>query len=296
MRIKNSNNTSSYKRSKTQKDKRTPKIIGLGLIKLDFYINFTEELIRANNIDLSKINSPKDLCFIAENPILMDLVQLSTTDNLINILLYLNKANIQKSFVELITLNPLKFKPQEEFLKKIFSHVTEHNFLFTNEMNIANTPNKISFAIKSGKKLLKYFDIVTDYDPLAEEFKKDENNFINKSINLDQKNIIEEEDEKNENDNKNLKTESHVNLSKKEINNFDEFENLENIESSKINLNEENENAISKNYNSYIEDYEALKVNQVYDNQDGNPEMGDDENMEKKIEVIRIVNIRRSDK
>lgn len=158
-----------------QNEKKTPKIIGLGILKIDFYINLTEEMIRSHDIDFQRINSPKDLILFYENPILLNQIQISTTDNLTNILLYINKANSQKSFVELITLNSLRFKPEEEFIRKIFSHVTEHNYLFTNEMSITNVPNKISFAIKSGKKLLKYFDIVSDFDPFAEEIKKEEN-------------------------------------------------------------------------------------------------------------------------
>jgi hypothetical protein len=161
-------------KSNQQQELRTPKIIGLGLIKLDFYINLTDEMIKEHEIDFHRINSPKDLLFIIENPALLNQIQISTTDNLTNILLYINKANTRKSFVELITLNTLRFKPEEEFMKKLFSHVTEHNYLFTNEMSITNVPNKISFAIKSGKKLLKYFDIITDYDPFAEEIKKDD--------------------------------------------------------------------------------------------------------------------------
>ena len=164
---------------------RTPKIIGLGLLKLDFYINLTEDMIKEHDIDFQRINAPKDLLFICENPALLNHIQISTTDNLTNILLYINKANIQKSFVELITLNSLRFKPEEEFMRKIFSHVTEHNYLFTNEMSITNVPNKISFAIKSGKKLLKYFDIISDYDPFAEEIKKEDTITFNKNLNSD---------------------------------------------------------------------------------------------------------------
>ena len=54
-------------------------------------------------------------------------------------------------------------------------------------MTITNVPNKISFAIKSGKKLLKYFDIICDYEPFAEEIKKEDNKDFNKSMNDDMK-------------------------------------------------------------------------------------------------------------
>jgi len=157
----------SKTKAKQKEPQRSARILGLGLIKLDFYLNLTDEQIQKYNIDFSKIHSPKDLAFIAENPSLLDLIQISSSDTLSNILLYLNKASSKKSFVELITLSSIKMHPEEEHMKKIFTNVTEHNYLFSNEMSLASVPNKISFAFKSGKKLLKYFDIETDYDPYA---------------------------------------------------------------------------------------------------------------------------------
>jgi len=254
MRLKNKQN--SFCNNSKQKERKTPKIIGLGLIKMDFYINLTEELISQHNIDLSKINSPKDLFFISENQTLLNSVQLTTTDTLTNILLYINKANVQKSFVELITLNPLRFKHEEEFIRKILAHVTEHNYIFTNEMNVATAPNKISFAIKSRKKMLKYFDIVTDYDPFAEEIKKEENLLSNKDLREENDVIKETEEEKNEGDIfKNNHTRS--NLNKSVSKNNDEksrsnnnFENFNNNENSRImNLDENIEQQNSNIYN-----------------------------------------------
>lgn len=159
-----------------QQPQRSPRILGLGLIKLDFYLNLNDDLIKKYKLDFSKINSPRDLAFIAEDPTLLDLIQISSSDTLSNILLYINKTSINKSFVELITLSSLKIHPDEEHMKKIFTHVTEHNYLFSNEMSCTTVPNKISFAFKNGKKLLKYFDIITDYDPYIEEINNDMSN------------------------------------------------------------------------------------------------------------------------
>jgi hypothetical protein len=161
------------KQKPKEQPQRSPRILGLGLIKLDFYINLTDDLIKKYKLDFSKINSPKDLAFIADDPELLDLIQISSSDTLSNILLYINKASISKSFVELITLSSLRIHPDEEHMKKIFTHVTEHNYLFSNEMSCTTVPNKISFAFKNGKKLLKYFDINTEYDPYLDEINND---------------------------------------------------------------------------------------------------------------------------
>lgn len=278
MRLK-SKQTNSFNNSKQQKDKKTPKIIGLGLIKLDFYINITEELIKEHKIDLSKINSPKDLTFLAESPALLDLVQMSTTDTLTNILLYVNKANIQKSFVELITLNPLRFKPEEEHLRKIFSHVTEHNYLFTNEMNVASTPNKISFAIKTGKKLLKYWDIIADYDPFAEEIKKEEN-LLNKNLRTE-KNVIKEEEEIKEG--KNMYTNSNIDLSQKACENNNNDNNAECNENDKIDdnnddLNNENSKITDKNNFDNFNNHENSRIKTI-ENNDNSQNINDNDDI-----------------
>ncbi len=293
MRLK-SKQGHSNNNSKQQKEKRTPKIIALGLIKLDFYINITDEIIKRHSIDLSKINSPKDLTFLENDPCLLDLVQISTTDTLTNILLYLNKANTQKAFVELITLNPLRFRPEEEHMRKIFSHVTEHNYLFSNEMNVASTPNKISFAIKSGKKLLKYWDIVSDYDPFAEEIKKEGN--LGKEGLRTEKNVINEEEEPYA-AGKSLKTNSDLNLSSKNknntknnnynddnnksnnsiMNNTDNknFENFNNNENSRIKTS--NNDPKGENSENNNEDYEKEDKEKMSNEAQEKAEQGVDE-------------------
>ena len=199
---------SRNKSNQKELPQKSSRILGLGLIKLDLYLNLTDELIKRYKLDITKIDSPKDLAFISEDSYLMDLIQISSSDTLSNILLYVNKASPVKSFVELISLTPLKFHPEEEHMKKIFTHVTEHNYLFSNEMSVTNVPNKISFALKNGKKLLKYFDIITDYDPYCEDI-NDENkkDSEEKQENMYNKNSreIQEVDENNDYKNKSYK-------------------------------------------------------------------------------------------
>ncbi len=253
---------SKYKtKPKPKEPQRSPRILGIGLIKLDFYMNLTDEQIKQYNIDFSKINSPKDLAFIAEDHSLLDLIQISSSDTLSNILLYINKASIQKSFVELITLSSFKVHPEEEHMKKIFVHVTEHNYLFSNEMSITSNPNKISFAIKNGKKLLKYFDIVTDYDPymddvLAETRNKVDDdkaafknlyNSIDATISKNKNEIKEKENfyESIKNNLDNIEILNRENNCNELINHHSEMSKLEN---SKRKLYDDNSNSILDNF------------------------------------------------
>lgn len=246
----------SKSKAKPKEPQRSPRVIGLGLIKLDFYLNLTDEQIKLHKIDFSKINGPKDLAFIEEDPVLLDLIQISSSDTLSNILLYLNKASIQKSFVELITLSPLRIHPDEEHMKKIFTHVTEHNYLFSNEMSVTSVPNKISFAFKNGKKLLKYFDIITDYDPytddnLLEGTKKSPDDMLN-------------------NVNSNLMNYSSTSKNKKEIKEIDNYnQNLRNKMDEKSN---------SKNHHQqHYDDDDILVKDDIYNDMSHNLEMSKNE-------------------
>lgn len=231
----------SKSQAKPKEPQKSPRILGIGLIKLDFYMNFTDDLIKKFNIDFSKINSPKDLAFIAEDPVLLDMIQISSSDTLSNILLYLNKANVQKSFVELITLSPLRIHPEEEHMKKIFTHVTEHNYLFSNEMSVTGVPNKISFAFKNGKKLLKYFDIITDYDSYTDDILNEDKKQSDEKLN----NLYERI---NASINKNLNEIKEVEDYKKNIEN--KIENIKNYEDDDILVRDEIYNDMSHNLES----------------------------------------------
>lgn len=225
----------SITKRKKKEPQRSPKILGLGLIKLDFYLNLTDEQIHKHNIDFNKIHSPKDLAFLADDPTLLDLIQISSSDTLSNILLFINKASFQKSFVELITLSAIKTHPEEEHMKKIFNHITEHNYLFSNEMSVTNVPNKISFAFKNGKKLLKYFDIETNYDPNDNEiFNEDDIDQHNEKLN-NLYNRIKASIDKNENEFKNFENmKDTINDEKNKTGDLDDNKDIDSLAKNEI--------------------------------------------------------------
>jgi len=68
-------------------------------------------------------------------------------------------------------------------------------------MSCTTVPNKISFAFKNGKKLLKYFNINTDYDPYTEEINNDMSNIkylLDEKTDKISNNDIKEVNESNE--------------------------------------------------------------------------------------------------
>jgi hypothetical protein len=93
-------------------------------------------------------------------------------------------------------------------------------------MNVGKVPNKISFAIKMGKKMLKYFDINCDYDPLAAGNKDKDNKKYDKKI------VFDEDEDKE----KDKEIECEIKGKKKEI----KRHNIKNTDNNNDNYDDEN--------------------------------------------------------
>lgn len=146
------------------KNGRYPRLLGLGQMAMDLTLNLPPSWLEHYKIYPDTIKTAKDLEVITKNKDLWDTIQISSTDQLINTLLYLNKTSVTKYFVELITLNAIQLSAEEEFLKEMLTYVTEHHLIFLLETPILKTGAKITFHIKSEKTVLTSIPIGT-YDP-----------------------------------------------------------------------------------------------------------------------------------
>jgi len=79
---------------------------------------------------------------------IQDKVTLSSKNFTINALLFINRANKVKTFIEYIILNEPVFKPEEEYMKEIFRNVTELNFVFLIPYNIIENLNNLGYGIE----------------------------------------------------------------------------------------------------------------------------------------------------
>jgi hypothetical protein len=133
-----------------QKNVKVPKILGLGNLNMNFLLTLRED----ESHIFTKLSEGKDLAEVHQNKALQDRIQIQTTSsNLITTLLWINKANQNKSFVELMTLSPLNFPNETNFLKEIITYVTEHNYLFLNESQVRTDHTwDIIFEIRCGKE------------------------------------------------------------------------------------------------------------------------------------------------
>ncbi len=123
----------------------------------DFTFTLNLSANEASELNLSNINLTKDLAFIAKDNKLMDKITISSDSTLINTLLYINKSNKTKTFIEITTFNSINLSEEESFFRGIVTYVSEHNFLFINEAQISNHAFNIKFNIKSNGELIKEF-------------------------------------------------------------------------------------------------------------------------------------------
>lgn len=129
------------------------RISAIGILDITLHLTLRPTDIEKNNIDISSINTTEDLgnlLYDKEEPRkdLIDLITLSSNSFLINILLWINRAFKQKTFIELITLNEMIFTSKRSFLKRLIKTVTEKNLIFLIENPLQDIHPNIVFVLK----------------------------------------------------------------------------------------------------------------------------------------------------
>ena len=216
----------------------TAKICAIGKLDLNINLILHETIADLLLFDINNINNVKDLknlFFPIQNQLKIDLfefVSISSNSELINTLLFINRAFKNKSFVELILLNQLDFSEETQFIKNLIKQSCSKQYLYIVENKIYDIPSKITFNIK----------ILKD---------KNDKLINQKSFNLFEKNIL-----LNENDNDKfllLYDKLHYNFSKVDyfFVNLDEFLEFK---------NNNNYDEITNFYSNLIENFPNLKI------------------------------------
>lgn len=250
------------------------KLVSTGLIDLHLTLTLTDQEANSFNVFPSKINKMTDCAsflssqganlFMTSSQIeskklnIYDHIRLSSNNSNINTLLVLNRAFKKKIFVEYVTMNEIRFFPEDFFMKDVLKYVTEQNFLFLVENKfLKNSLSQIKFEIKINNKTVKLFENICDnnsnYDNSiqVDELKSDSNtNLNNFNINLNNFNNSNTNYDINNNANIENNVEPIVNLienSKDDVNaaynnsNNNVIINQSNLKTSSINNNKINE-------------------------------------------------------
>ena len=171
------------KGKKTKKNQTTnkgegaiPRILSMGSVDLIMNFEFTEDELIDLELEFDKLNSLTDLKFLEEKKDLWNKFELTSNNPTLITLLYLNKVNKKKSYIDYVPLGLPTFSDEEKYFEEVVKFVTEQNYLSINESQLEEGA-RYSIIIN-----LKYEDNVKqivlgspkDSEPKGEEQKEEE--------------------------------------------------------------------------------------------------------------------------
>ena len=122
------------KRSKSVSNLHFTRVLSLGHYNIDYAITLDDDDMREFNLtDVTKLKTYDDIKFIVENINLWNKIRITTENNFLNLLLYMNKINIEsnKIYIEFISYEqPIYFNDE---VKEMFQAVNDLNYIFVNE-------------------------------------------------------------------------------------------------------------------------------------------------------------------
>ena len=130
------------------------KVFALGELEYEFHLNLEDNMMKSSRINPERLNKCEDLYKFEE---IDKKITISSKNNLINLLLFINKANIKKVNVEFMPINSLNIKENFTFLKEKLKNDFEKNFLNLLESNIFQI-NKCKLDISINNNPFKILD------------------------------------------------------------------------------------------------------------------------------------------
>ena len=132
------------------------KICSLGILDINLNLELSQKEATVYNFNINKYNSIRDLqsMFLKNNYNsqlafnIVEHISLSSNNNLINALLFINRAYKNKSFIEFIMPNEMEFNEDNKFFAKIIKYILDKNYFFIIENKITNIPSSIKLIIK----------------------------------------------------------------------------------------------------------------------------------------------------
>ena len=135
------------------------KICSFGIFDINLNLELSQKEANEYNFNINKYTYIEDLknifypgnYSINDNEFNFDIlnhISLTSDNNLINSLLFINKSNKYKSFVEFIMLNQLKFSKKTKFIYELIKYVLDKNYFYIIENKICDISSSIKFIIK----------------------------------------------------------------------------------------------------------------------------------------------------
>jgi hypothetical protein len=130
------------------------KLCSLGILDININLTLTESQAENYNFNIDDYNTVLDLKNIfypdEEPEIEIDYfkhIYISSDNNLINTLLYINRAYKSKTFIEFIMPNKLDFSDNTKFIHNLLIDICNRNYLFLIENKLIDIGSNIKFNI-----------------------------------------------------------------------------------------------------------------------------------------------------
>ena len=141
--------------------KKTKKISSLGILDIILNLELSQKEANKFNININQYKSIRDLKYLFQSNNnssnqyhfnIIDSISLSSDNDFINTLLYINRAYNNKSFIEFIMPNEIQYNEDIQFIYKIIKYILGKNYFFIIENKITDFPSSIKFMIKIYKE------------------------------------------------------------------------------------------------------------------------------------------------
>jgi len=137
------------------------KICSFEIFDINLNLELSQKEASESNFNINKFNYIEELknLFYSKNSSInnnefnfdiLNHISLTSDNNLINSLLFINKSNKYKSCVEFIMLNQLKFSKKTKFIHELIKYLLDKNYFYIIE-------NKICYILSSIKFIIKIF-------------------------------------------------------------------------------------------------------------------------------------------
>ena len=130
------------------------KLCSLGILDININLTLTESQAENYNFNIDDYNTVLDLKNIfypdEEPEIEIDYfkhIYISSDNNIINTLLYINRAYKSKTFIEFIMPNKLDFSDNTKFIHNLLIDICNRNYLFLIENKLIDIGSNIKFNI-----------------------------------------------------------------------------------------------------------------------------------------------------
>ena len=199
---------------KNQKKKTTeipPRVLALGNFNVLYSLELTNEEIKKFGYEhLKDINSIEDLSFLLTFKYLWNKIKLSTDNNLINILLFVNSicSESNKAFYEFISLENPIFTEEEQKYEEMFETVNKLNIFFLNKNSVYKEKSRKITLILKNKEDTKEFIFGNGTYEKGESYKEEESSPEKNSSDNTNKQKEENKEEKKEENNEEKKEEN----------------------------------------------------------------------------------------